>query len=312
MKLKFFLSIFIILLITCNLVSAALEDGLISYWKHDDATTSNSNSLDSLGINDAVIFEAITGVSGKINEAYNFDGSNDYVQAADDDSFDVTSMSFNAWVYHETDQTGIIISRAFANFDRWIYAYIYQNDFYATVCNSAGTKYNTPATPLATGGWHMVTVVYKTGDYLKVYVDGDEKNTQGVVGDLTQNSEKLTIGQTKETYYTGSPFDGSIDEVGVWGRALSPAELIELWNNGDGWSYTPVVDTCTAPGSGNWEVDCSDNCEWNAPQDVPANMIITGSGHLKLSDIFTFTGLNQYIYIFAGCLFEILTSGGIQ
>jgi hypothetical protein len=34
-------------------------------------------------------------------------------------------------------------------------------------------------------------------------------------------------------------YDGLVDEYGVWNRALSGAEIIELWNGGAGMTYTP-------------------------------------------------------------------------
>jgi len=78
------------------------------------------------------------------------------------------------------------------------------------------------------------------------------------------------------------------------------------------WGTEPVVDTCTAPASGNWAVNCADNCDWTTAQNVPANITISGSGHLALSSIFTFTGSNQYINIGSGCLLEIKSGGSIQ
>ena len=47
-------------------------------------------------------------------------------------------------------------------------------------------------------------------------------------------------------------------------------------------------DTCTAPASGDWNVNCSDNCTWDTDTIVPGNMTITDSGHLTLSANLTF------------------------
>ena len=70
-----------------------------------------------------------------------------------------------------------------------------------------------------------------------------------------------------------------------------------------------IVDTCTAPGSGNWAVDCLDNCTFDANQDVPGNMTINGAGQLTLSKNLTFTGSDQHISIGSGCDF-VIESGG--
>jgi len=39
------------------------------------------------------------------------------------------------------------------------------------------------------------------------------------------------------------------------------------------------TDTCTYPGSGNWEVDCADNCVITTSVDIGSNdLIISGTG----------------------------------
>ncbi len=73
-----------------------------------------------------------------------------------------------------------------------------------------------------------------------------------------------------------------------------------------------AADTCTAPGSGNWAVTCSDNCSWNTNQNVPGNVTMTGTGELVLSANLTFTGSGQYIFLNSGCNFTIESGGGIK
>lgn len=75
---------------------------------------------------------------------------------------------------------------------------------------------------------------------------------------------------------------------------------------------SPAGDSCTAPGSGNWNVDCSDNCVINTEQEVPGNLTLTGSGRMILFNNLTFTGNNQYIYVNSGCEIDINSGGGIK
>jgi len=37
--------------------------------------------------------------------------------------------------------------------------------------------------------------------------------------------------------YGGGPMDGSLDEIGVWNRALSDEEVAQLYNGGNGLAY---------------------------------------------------------------------------
>ncbi len=58
--------------------------------------------------------------------------------------------------------------------------------------------------------------------------------------------------------------DGGSDEVVIWFRALSDSEISDVYNSGNGITWTDTsapADTCTCPGAtNNWEVNMEDNC----------------------------------------------------
>lgn len=65
-------------------------------------------------------------------------------------------------------------------------------------------------------------------------------------------------------------------------------------------TYTAVPeDTCTPPGSGVWDLLCSDNCSYNSLQQVPGNVSIVGSGNLTFfsGGIWNFTNVDSYVFI---------------
>ena len=71
----------------------------------------------------------------------------------------------------------------------------------------------------------------------------------------------------------------------MWNRALNSTEITQLYNSGDGITYVPTaVDTCTYAGSGNWEVDCSDNCtiSSNVVGDG-SNFSVIGTGYFLMT-----------------------------
>ncbi len=78
------------------------------------------------------------------------------------------------------------------------------------------------------------------------------------------------------------------------------------------WEYTLApTDSCTAPGSGDWDVDCSDNCVLDSAQDVVADMHLNGAGTIVLSAPLTFTGSNQIFSVASGCALDIRSGGEI-
>ena len=78
------------------------------------------------------------------------------------------------------------------------------------------------------------------------------------------------------------------------------------------YKVTVVADTCTAPGVGNWEITCSDNCIWNTDFTVPQNITMTGSGILTWNANMTMTAAKWEIYKEDGCEMAINPGGSIR
>ena len=81
-------------------------------------------------------------------------------------------------------------------------------------------------------------------------------------------------------------------------------------------AYTPSTDTCTYGGAGQWDITCSDNCNFATTQTIGTtnNIVITGTGTLTFNNggIWAMTGTNQYITIAQGCTLNINKGGGIN
>ena len=92
-------------------------------------------------------------------------------------------------------------------------------------------------------GYIMVTVT-KESNTLTMYIDGTQVDTNTITGTGGMTgSTNLLVGST--TSASGSwgginIIDADIDEFGLWDRALSPTEIGELYNNGQGLNpYAP-------------------------------------------------------------------------
>jgi len=78
--------------------------------------------------------------------------------------------------------------------------------------------------PMYDGQWHMYTVV-GSGSQMLVYVDGNLWATKGNVLWGSSGYDTM-IGGSGYGAYSGT---GKIDDLGIWRRALSPAEITELF-----------------------------------------------------------------------------------
>ena len=87
------------------------------------------------------------------------------------------------------------------------------------------------------GNWYHVVGV-REGTTLTLYVNNSVigTDTNAAVDNDVSNSDPFYIGTFSAGNNTRTP-DGVIDEVAVWSRALSAAEVTSLFNSGDGLPY---------------------------------------------------------------------------
>ncbi|MCZ7358032.1 MAG: DUF2341 domain-containing protein [Candidatus Methanoperedens sp.] len=84
---------------------------------------------------------------------------------------------------------------------------------------------------IQTKGWHHVTGTYN-GTNLVLYVDGIPVSTANASGTIAASDVPLTIGSVLNSY-----FNGTIDEVRIYNRALNADEVSDLYNN---YGYTTL------------------------------------------------------------------------
>ncbi|GGJ94365.1 hypothetical protein GCM10010123_25250 [Pilimelia anulata] len=79
----------------------------------------------------------------------------------------------------------------------------------------------------AGGAWHFIVGSYD-GAFVRLYVDGQQLHQVALTGALKTNANALTVSENNAS--TG--MIGDVDEVAVWGRALSAGEINHLWTIG--------------------------------------------------------------------------------
>ena len=77
--------------------------------------------------------------------------------------------------------------------------------------------------------WHHI-VAYRDGTTVGLIVDNGDPALDVDITGIPRVGEMFRIGAQQAGY----PFTGSIDEVGKWNRALTPAEISKLYNDGVG------------------------------------------------------------------------------
>lgn len=228
--------------------SPTLTSGLISHYKFDgDVLDSHTNHYDAVWDGSAA-----ASITGKIGDGYSFSGSGEHALITHNTMYDnATRISFSAWVYITTSaagQTYGLIGRRnnfsfyVINSDHMSYPYYLG----AAIVNNLGaslTFESTEAVPL--NQWVHVAFTFGTS-YGKIYINGQLKGTKTTYGyDMVcyiNPTEPISIGANGRNY--PSPpglhyciFRNDMDELAIWNRELTAAEITELYHGGFGNTY---------------------------------------------------------------------------
>lgn len=214
----------------------SLLTDLSCYYKLDGDATK------SFGTNDGTANNT-TFAAGKISQAATFSGivtSNILVADSTDFTFGSNDFSVSMWVKKTTNGTRqIFAGQSSALGTTSTISFLLE--FRTTNTVRAIVAYNTSTTSLPESSgtitdtaWHHIVLV-RDGSTMRLYIDGSADGTaaiSGTVNDATNNFGLGRGGDINQNF-----FPGSIDEVGVWKRKLTPAEVGQLYNSGNGLTY---------------------------------------------------------------------------
>jgi hypothetical protein len=202
---------------------------MVSWWDAD------SNLQDIWGENDASTTTGIGYLPGKVGDAFHFDG-NTFLQVLDHSSLDVTSVTVDAWINPNViDQNQWIISKDPSGVLSPFEFYVRPNgDLRCLMSTQDGmSRFVDVEGAIPQGAWTHVACAYNANTgVMKVYVNGPSmgggRDDFGINNPLITNDEDLLIGR----FGTGTNFNGLIDEVEIFNRALSQSEIQDIYNAG--------------------------------------------------------------------------------
>jgi hypothetical protein len=221
--------------------------GIISHWKFDEG--SGTTAYDSAGNNDGTLINGPTWTTGHIDGALSFDGVGDYVETSDDSSLEPQNITVGAWVYRNDVITRdtILQKGSTASVDGrngYLLRIAKSTDgvpdkaqFYIVVDNN-NNKISPPSiTEIAPNQWYHIAATYDSSN-IRMYVNGVEEGTptgETRPIDYTGGQQQLKIGVAEAGYGSSQDyFDGTMDDVRIYDRALSPEEIQQLYQDGVG------------------------------------------------------------------------------
>jgi hypothetical protein len=206
-----------------------------AYYALDEPSLS-SEAVDQVsGYNMSWIGGVIVSTAGKIGTAFAFDGASPYrVQSNSSAHWDLSADSFTirGWLYVSVNGAGTCSIVSNDNFELvWEAG---SSMFRWSVQMTDVSTYDLYSGVITTGAWHRIVVWHEKGVGLGMKIDNDaDITTPNLLSQLSGN-HRLYIG-------AGSSFSVySVDEVGIWKRILTAAELLTDWNSGNGKTYPDV------------------------------------------------------------------------
>ncbi|MDB4144092.1 LamG domain-containing protein, partial [Akkermansiaceae bacterium] len=224
--------------------AAGIHTGLLNYWALEtDASDTAGSYAESTGAttDNGSVNGATTFAAGLFGNAASFPGG-----AGDNITVLDGGASATGGVANDIDRTASDMTvSVWMEVGAWstgwqgVVAHGEQNDYRIgrnrtrdQIAGVGGTGDLQPTTVVsATSGWHHVALTSVNGGDVIMYIDGVEvaTNSGAAIDQSTANNNVLCIGCNPDN---GREFNGLIDDVAIWDRALTPSEIALINSSG--------------------------------------------------------------------------------
>ena len=237
-----------------------------------------------------------------------FDGVDDYIDCGNNSSVQITgALSISSWIKTDNNSKYMFLVNKNDNTNVCYYSEVFNNGqlFFRIV--SGGTNYevgNTANTQIADGNWHHYCCVFEPSTSLKIYIDGELKqtNTTSIPATIDNDTVDLEIGRRGDN---SNYFEGQMTNVGLWSRALTQEEVQSIMNK----SYSQLKGVETTSLVSWWALD-------TAPDTLGNNLITNGTFDSDLSSWSTSSSHWQWdngrAYAYSGSNYQFRTSSVIS
>ncbi|MFA6109945.1 MAG: LamG domain-containing protein [Candidatus Latescibacterota bacterium] len=211
-----------------------LTNGLVGLWSFNGKDISGATAYDRSGQNNhGTLTGGVTKTIGKVGQALSFDGVDDYVNTvpasglAGSATFTVSfwakpvsTVSNKMAVAIRNEQSNVTLFGIYpADNVTGAGARVFWNN--ASIIDENGVE--------RAGSWHHYLFVSRSSTNHELYVDGQSVGTSAISRALPNPLSNITIGAW---YPTNQHFNGALDEVRIYNRALSATEVSSLYNLG--------------------------------------------------------------------------------
>ncbi len=224
---------------TCN---AGIDDGLMAHWTLDGHALDSSPNGNHGTVHGGVA--PTRDRNGREGMALAFDGVDGYISIPDSPTLHSPSQrTVSLWFRFDGGHVGgdgnVALfyqgaqARQGCETQRELSVWLYPKPYYVQSISAGdgGCQFLEGTQVAKDGGWHQVTTVIdrSVGHAMTIYVDGEPTvSNPDPYGSFNTSAEELRLGWTQEAPYR--PFHGALDDVRLYDRALSDAEVKQLYD----------------------------------------------------------------------------------
>jgi PKD repeat protein len=216
--------------------------GMVAWWPLDEAAGTLAQDIVIANDGQDASPTSPAKTFGAVGQARQFDGATSVIRVNDHPKLDLGTgnLTIDAWI-NTSAGTGIrgIVEKRLLSPDRGYALYLKQGRL-ALLLGDGSTItefWASGSTSLADGAWHHVAATEDRGDNAagtRLYVDGSLIATFACypASASLANSERLLIGAQEPAGAPSGWFNGKVDEVEIFNRALAGTEIAAVWAAG--------------------------------------------------------------------------------
>ena len=204
---------------------AYVDPSLVAYWELDDAPGNGALDSTGNGHTGTCATACPTVVTGKLGNAYHFDASLDHALTVPDSADFRGTFTLAVWMYADATGSNMAMISKPEGTDTDNSWQLELRDTSKLSFSGGSTHYlETPAT-VAAGAWRHVAGTWD-GTTKRLYVDG--VLVASVDSSITYDTHLVYIGADQNAGSTVLHWDGTLDDLRIYNRALSATEIAAL------------------------------------------------------------------------------------
>ncbi|HEY3807511.1 MAG TPA: LamG domain-containing protein [Kofleriaceae bacterium] len=217
---------------------APLDPSLVAWWRMEGYVGEGEamGIADSTGVTNSLATCSGTTcpaiVPGKLGNAVSFDGVDDLLEAASMSSLVDDEFTVGAWIEMTRATTGENVQCAYGKglgssiYDSWSACVFSDLAAYFYSCQTTMSNELDSTTPMTLNAWHYLAIRFD-GTTKALFEDGVLITSNTAAG-VDYDDDPVFIGGDVDSGAPEGLFNGLIDEVRVYNRALSDAEIAAL------------------------------------------------------------------------------------